>query len=400
MTPELTFVYSSLAVLVGAGCYRLLWRRRFGHTGVEGHYLRLRGRVVGPGDPGRVMYRQDSAGQLTESRPFDLETDDGPVYRVDTAGSQVTLHGGVVRVGDRLTVDALHSSVQVAESLYREPALKPAVAALRIIRGRAWPELRWLTQAMVLAGVTLAVTAAVTLARPEPRRHLACPPGTRPGGERPPRGYTQWCELDRGQGAVPGSQESVKHGPYVVWWDRHNVEQVGRWVTWHRNGSKATETRYTGGRRVGRWTTWRRDGSLAEQRFYNRRGRRTGRWISYVPDGRVKLVRRFRNGRAHGEWLHFFPDGKLKARQRFFAGVKHGRWERWNERGTLVETGEYENGWKHGQWSAYVNGRLARTGRYRRNRRHGEWRFWHETGDPRASDDADQPSMSVVRLTR
>jgi len=42
----------ALGVLLPLLAYRLLWRRRYGRTGVEGYYLRLRGAVCRFAVPG------------------------------------------------------------------------------------------------------------------------------------------------------------------------------------------------------------------------------------------------------------------------------------------------------------------------------------------------------------
>jgi antitoxin component YwqK of YwqJK toxin-antitoxin module len=386
----------ALGLLLPLLVYRLLWRHRYGRTGVEGYYLRLHGRVCRSGAThGELVCRDSPGGGVTHTEPFELETA-RERYPVEIPG-QVVLRGGPIRVGDRITLDALHTTLQVDEALYRESACKPAVAALRISRG-SWPELRLLDP--VIGALALTAIGALLAAVPARRQraaalHLPCPPRTREGGGPPPMDHFQWCEVDRGKDAVLGAQESVKHGPWVAWWDRNHLRQVGQffagrpegqWLSYHRNGRVAVEARYRAGRRVGRWSSWRPDGSLRERGRYSEKGPRQGSWSSFDPNGRLRLRRYYHEGVPHGSWTGWHPDGRIAFSQGFDKGLRHGAWRRWQRDGQLVEAGQYAAGKKVEQWSVWqADGRLSRQGGYQDGVRHGSWRFWHPNGQLQAA---------------
>ena len=383
-------LYLSLGVLALAGGYRLLWRRRYGPTGIEGHYMRLIGRVVGPGERGRVVYRQDGRGDAVHAEPFDLETPDCQRRQVDPSGSQVALHGGAIRVGDAVVVDATHGALHVDEALYRDSAMRPVLSALRLVRG-VWPELRWLNVALVpagLAAVALALTMPIPRWDPLQQTRLDCPAGTRAGGAR---GKIQWCEEDRSkETVVVGGQDAVKHGPWTVWWDRARVRQYGwfeagrpsgLWTTLHRNGRLAVEGQYLRGQRVGLWRIWRADGTPIERGHYDGKGRRHGVWRNYFPGGRLALVREYLHGKRHGAWKRWNAAGRLVLLEPFEGGQLHGTVHRWNDDGGLVERSSYRRGQKHGivaRW--YASGPLVLRGAYLDGKPHGLWTSWHPSG--------------------
>jgi len=376
----------SAVVFVSALGFRLLWRHRYGPTGVEGHYLRLRGTVVNGQPAGHVVYRRGDSPE-----PFDLETRDGQRHRVDPSGGQLVVHGRQIRVGDRVVLDATHGTVRLNEALYRESVMQPAVTALRLVHGD-WPALRWLDEVATVAAVTLVVALLAQIPAPPHRpAALACPTGAIPGGER---GRVQWCEVNRGRDHVVGAQESIKHGPWIVWWNQHRIRQIGwyergklagHWVTWHPNGRKAVSANYRDSARVGAYATYRTNGTLRERGRHDDHGRRDGVWIDRASDGRLELLRTYRAGRPHGIWAGYFNTGKLAYRQVYRDGELHGPWQAWSVDG-LAEAGSYVQGRKQGRWATYHdNGKLQRRGEYRDDRREGAWTFWHDDGRVMAS---------------
>lgn len=380
----------SLGVLALAGGYRLLWRRRYGPTGIEGHYMRLTGRVVGPGERGRVVYRQDSRGDAVHAEPFELETPDCQRRQVDPGGSQVALHGGAIRVGDAVVVDATHGALHLDEALYRDPAMRPVLSALRLVRG-VWPELRWLNIALVpagLAAVALALTVPIPQWDPMQQGRFQCPPGARPGGAR---GKIQWCEEDRRkETVVVGGQDAVKHGPWTVWWDGARVRQYGwfeagrpsgPWTTLHRNGRLALEGQYLRGQRVGLWRSWRADGTPIERGHYDGKGQRHGVWRNYFPGGRLALSRSYWHGKRHGDWKRWNAAGRLVLLESFAHNQRQGPVRRWNDNGKLAELTTYHEDRRDGAMARWhPSGVLRLKGAYLADKPNGRWTSWHLSG--------------------
>jgi hypothetical protein len=155
----------ALVLLAVPFVYRLLWLRRFGAPAVG--LLRLRGRVLGPGERGTVVCMGEPS---TNSGRFELEVagKSGPErVLVETVGRFCVVRGGIarnrhrlvlgaVRVGDRVTVDGTPTDVWDNGRLFREPPLRRALAVLRIARG-AWPERR--AGSLLLMGAGLAALA-------------------------------------------------------------------------------------------------------------------------------------------------------------------------------------------------------------------------------------------------
>jgi antitoxin component YwqK of YwqJK toxin-antitoxin module len=385
--------------------YRLLWRHRYGTTGIEGHYRRLRGEVVGPGETGDVVVmasgRVDPA--VLRDRCFELKLEDNamaPDARclVEPSGPLLLVRGGDVRIGDRVTVDAVDTTVRADEALYRHSSLRQAVAALRIARG-TWPRLAPLSLALVAAGA-MALGGAALPAPPSPEADdppgVTCDGGTELKGEAPPKGLLQWCQVS-GDAHWPSSvQDQVKHGAWVAWWRAGATRQRGTfwfgrpngtWTDYHSFGAVARVAHYDKGYRSGVWLGYRTYGLLLWRRSF-RQGRRHGPWDDFDLDGRLLMRRTYQQGLPQGVWTSWYGKEQgyhIRTRQSWHHGKRDGDWHRWHDNGRLVERGSYRVGAKHGRWEAWdQQGKLLRAGAYRHGTRYGTWRYWRPSSDPTA----------------
>jgi hypothetical protein len=238
---------------VAATVYRLFWRSRYGRP-FSSSTTRLRGRVSrGVEPPGLLEVR--AAG--------------GVCHLVDLSGVLAPR----LRPGDRVTLDGLPALLPSAEALYRSPACRSGLAALRLARG-TWPELRILDLVLVVALVGAGCTLPRVLKRPAPLDAFVCPPGTRHGSAD----HIEWCELEREWKAV-GGQDAVKHGPWRISSDTGGLRQRGEfargqphgeWTTWHSSGRMAERGQYVEGRRDGLWLRWNAAGQPLPRLSYYR----------------------------------------------------------------------------------------------------------------------------------
>jgi antitoxin component YwqK of YwqJK toxin-antitoxin module len=383
--PWLILLAVSLATLVVLASYRLLWRHRYGVTNVQGRCLRLRGRVAGPGEHGTAVCRSSLSGAVLLGAPFELMTDSGARYRVALDSAHLVATGGTIRVGDRATVVALHSAMILEESLYRQSALQPAVAALRISRG-VWPEARGLNYALGLALLFVVSSLGGALRGAPASAGISCPAGTRSRGGRPPVDHFQWCSVEVSRG------REIRQGPWLVWWDATHKQQEGtfrddraqgEWRRWDINGRLVEIATYSEGTLQRRTRFWA-DGRLSRDAHYK------GELLEGVERqfdqrGRLRLVRNYSAGRLEGRSASWSADGRLLLVAHYSQGRLHGPWRRWHFSGKLAESGEHRSGEKQGRWTAWdERGRLQRQGAYDAGQRRGEWRFWYADGRLRA----------------
>jgi antitoxin component YwqK of YwqJK toxin-antitoxin module len=399
---------SSLAALVVAGSYRLLWRHRYGVAGVQGRCLQLRGRVTGPGERGAPVCRSSLSGEILLATPFDLATDSGSRTRVVLDSAHLIVSGREIRVGDRVTVVALHSEVLLGESLYRQSAVQPAIAALRLSRG-AWPEARGLNVTLGLALLLVIASLGAHLRRGKASTgELRCPVG-QVRGARPPVDHFQWCSLEVARG------REIRQGPWVVWWDATHKQQEGsflgdrahgEWRSWDLAGRLVELATYAAGE-LQRRMSFGPDGRLrqderfskgqlhAERRTYDERGRlrslrtcptgcESGQritWSIWDAHGRLRRHGSSAKGERDGEWRSWTADGKLRASGKYREGVVDGRWSWWHANGRIAGQGTYELGVKVGSWSAWHdNGVLRRRGEYLAGEEDGLWTAWDRSG--------------------
>jgi hypothetical protein len=240
-----------VAVGVVVTIYRLFWRSRYGRP--FSATTRLRGRVS----------RADAP------RLLEICAANGERHLIDLSGLAVAQ----LRPGDRVTLDGLPAPIPAAEALYRSPACRPGLAALRLARG-TWPELRVLDLVLVVALVGAGIALPRALARPASVDAFVCPAGTRRGSAD----HIEWCEVEREWKTV-GGQDAVKHGPWRVWWETGGLRQRGEyvrgqpdgeWTTWHPSGRMAERGRYVRGQREGTWSSWNAAGAPLPQVWYQR----------------------------------------------------------------------------------------------------------------------------------
>ena len=131
--------------------YRFIWLERYRYPFRMAHSaVRLRGRITG--QTGAVVYCTDANGEELLSHPFTLERPDGPAQLVAPQGAVLDVRARRhrqlgrlrgIRVGDRVTIDGIPTTLRQDERLYRQAGRVPVVEAVRIAGG-SWPELCWL----------------------------------------------------------------------------------------------------------------------------------------------------------------------------------------------------------------------------------------------------------------
>jgi antitoxin component YwqK of YwqJK toxin-antitoxin module len=67
-----------------------------------------------------------------------------------------------------------------------------------------------------------------------------------------------------------------------------------------------------------------KDSKAVMRRYFTINEKIEGEMTEYYEDGKIKLVRQFKNGQEEGTNRLFYPDGKLKETQTFVAGLQQG----------------------------------------------------------------------------
>jgi len=397
-----------LLLSASALTYRLLWRRRHGARGALGCTARLRGRLVGPGLPGELLWQR---GKRALPPRLVVRVGDAP-HDVRPSPTHLVVHARQLRVGDRVAIDGVPLPAAVEERSYREVGLRQATLALRLTT-RPWPRLRWL-DAAALAGLLGAALLGVLGVR-DGRSWMAplpCPAGTHLTRSSDPP--SQWCE-----------RQGVREGPFESWWDPFQRLEAGRyaagersgtWLRWYAGGVLAARTGYDGGRFDGEHARWSPHGVLVERgvhtggsrfvfdaftdegRLVWRFDRRQGLEASWHPvTGELRQLRR---GHAFRAWDHGslaeageldgamkvgtwsrWDRGVLRSRGSLVEGQREGTWQTWHDDGSLASRGSYRCGKAEGTWRYYhPGGRLAATGAYHAGRASGRWLSWHKNG--------------------
>lgn len=362
----LSVIATALPVFILFTGYRLLWRRRYGPKRIDGHFVRVQGRIAGRA--GEAVIRRTESGELLRARGFLLEVRGASAPQpIDLRSAWLLLVGRTVRRGERVTVDGLPGSQPAEEALYREAAVRPTLEALRVAPG-TWPELPLLRLPAAFAALLLVVALLLPRVLPFPPRAshriafaprppeppLACPARTRKvAGELGLR-----CEDAAGRAQGPAV---AAYGDY----DRVRIRETGQ---------------YLDGEKHGLWLTLYWDGSLAEEESFAR-GRRIGCWRSYHESGSVKQIWCFSDGRSHGLFARWSERGQLVERGLYERGRKQGLWQTWSELGNPRSEGHYLRDRRTGAWRLWnEDGGRAADGAYRDGTHDGPWRFWHPTG--------------------
>jgi antitoxin component YwqK of YwqJK toxin-antitoxin module len=158
----------------------------------------------------------------------------------------------------------------------------------------------------------LAALLAVALAADPPPAPIDCPPGGAVQGAAPFDGYEAWCEAPDPYG------RPRRHGPARTWYDDgkpwvteawKDGARDGAFVEYHRNGRKAREGAYVGGRKTGRWVVWYESGVLEEETTW-RGGVLQGPFTAYWPEGKVRTRGRHCGGTQCGRWQTFDREGR------------------------------------------------------------------------------------------
>jgi hypothetical protein len=339
---SVVLVLASSLLALAPLLYRIAWSRRFGRRGVDGAFVRLRGRLAGPGQPGEPLHGRRLAARQLVVRAG------GEARLVDASSPLLVVHGPL-RIGDPVTADGHPGASPVEETLYRDSALRPALIALRLSRG-TWPELRLLDLCVPLFAAAAIATAALA---PRPRignAELGCPPGTLARGAAPPRDFMQWCGAVDGEGA---DRRELKQGPQAVWWSSTQLRQLswyadgqldGLSTSWHENGRIAERGQYLRGRLVGEWWSWRPDGGLRVHGGFDHAGARHGTWTWFQPNGKLRLLVEYDHGVKDGLWQKWHPSGVLAERTWHKRGYADGPFHRWGPSGRLVEFGAFKGG--------------------------------------------------------
>jgi hypothetical protein len=153
-------------------------------------------------------------------------------------------------------------------------------------------------------------------------------------------------------------------------------QATGDWAAWYPTGGKAAAGKMQHGVKVGRWRTWHEDGTLASEIEFTAKPLTRERLIVesnafYDQIGCVFVPRRE-------------PDSSRIATQ--FISCRDGRTRAWYPSGRLQYEGDYKLGLQHGTWIFYdEHGGVTETGPFRAGKRHGEWTLTRSVSEGRQS---------------
>jgi len=151
----------------------------------------------------------------------------------------------------------------------------------------------------------------------------------------------------------------------------------GLWVTYHPGGSKASETRYAGGREHDSAYAWDQAGRLRERARFDSG---TGERLAYDSLGRLTDGKRFRDGRPDGEFRVYWPDGSLRSVMVYREGMPMDL-RKWHANGKVSSEGRFAGGQRAGAWKDYWdNGKPREEARYEGGLLHGERLFYDAKG--------------------
>lgn len=114
-------------------------------------------------------------------------------------------------------------------------------------------------------------------------------------------------------------------------------------VSSYPNGTLATETTYSEGKRHGSLKRWFRDGTLSFVAQYQQ-GKQHGVSESYWRNGQLRSRARFEHGIAEGVQEQWYSSGQLFKRTQLVHGQEQGLQQSWRENGALYNNYEARNG--------------------------------------------------------
>lgn len=126
------------------------------------------------------------------------------------------------------------------------------------------------------------------------------------------------------------------------------------------------------GKQVGKWLTFDRDGSLVKKLYY-KNGKEHGESVIYS-FGQIDQKSNFKNGKEHGEKIFFHPNGKIKSKSFYKNDKKHGDYIEYYTNGELELKEKYKNDKREGLSIKYnESGKIINRGYYKDDKKEGWW---------------------------
>ena len=150
-----------------------------------------------------------------------------------------------------------------------------------------------------------------------------------------------FAEKVKGPAIYCETEDKIKHGPYIDWFENGQVSQQGfylngkphnTWKSWSSKGIQKTEGSYNQGIPHGIITGWSKSGTkMAEGHFLD--GKRHGKMVNWFEGGVKKKSGNYINGEPHGRETQWYKNGQKKSAASFYKGKACGIWECWTQLG-------------------------------------------------------------------
>ncbi len=304
----LILIILAVAALVASQVYRALWHRRYlPPPGPTSGIVRLRGHLASPGAASARQVVWPLARGPAQSAPraaeLEIALDQGGSRQVRIDEDAPLFGTSRLRVGDRLTVDAIEVSILADEALYRQQARTVSLDAIRVMAG-AWPRLGGLGTGCAGALLLLLAIGVVT--------------------ESGPRTWLLRKTADKTI-CLRGTAREAVFGPQLL---QRCVDRQGR--------------------RQGSYTIWDWSGTLRERGSYQSDLLHGVRDV-LENDGSM-LRATYRRGTLDGPTILLGPDARARRQTTYAAGVKHGVERLWHDNGQRAFVGYHAHGVPVGKW--------------------------------------------------
>ncbi len=163
-------------------------------------------------------------------------------------------------------------------------------------------------------------------------------------------------------GTVPAAPYAadlgVRHGPFKYYHENGQLQEegntshgakVGLWTSYHENGEKFLQGRYSDAGnevRVGQWVEWFDTGKLREEQTYDGNGQLNGPHRNYHEDGTKMAEWTDKDGQPDGSCTGWFRNGAVFLEFTYLAGRRHGTFRAYhnNKSHQLRIEVRYQNG--------------------------------------------------------